>query len=81
MVHVPMEVDMVRKVAKNGAVYHEPPYTWQEEMEFYRRVGGATSLTILHGTPPAAVEPAPAAAAPAQTSRTQRRKREEGGRP
>ncbi|MCP3459778.1 hypothetical protein [Bradyrhizobium sp. CCGUVB23] len=39
---------MVRKMAENGTYYHEPPYTEEEEDEFYRRVGGASSLTIAH---------------------------------
>jgi hypothetical protein len=46
---------MVRKRAENGGYYHEPPYTEEEEFEFYRRVaGGNRPLTILRapaGTP------------------------------
>jgi len=30
---------MVRHVAPNGAVYHEPPYTEAEERDFYERTG------------------------------------------
>lgn len=32
--------------AKDG-YYHDAPYTSEEDFEFYRRVGGATSLTIV----------------------------------
>jgi len=43
---------MVRKMTEDGkGYYHEPPYTEAEEDEFYRRVGGATSLTIAHRSP------------------------------
>ena len=45
---------MVRRVAKEGGVWHEPPYTFEEEMELYRRVDGP--ITILHGPPPSAPE-------------------------
>ena len=38
---------MVRKVAENGAVYHEPPYTWEEEQDFYRRIAGGP-VRVLH---------------------------------
>lgn len=31
----------------NGAEMHEPPYTEEEEMEFYRRIGGGP-ISILH---------------------------------
>jgi hypothetical protein len=31
---------MVRIVNKDGSAFHEPPYTWEEEQEFYRRIGG-----------------------------------------
>jgi hypothetical protein len=31
---------MVRVVnEETGAVWHKPPYTWEEEQDFYRRVG------------------------------------------
>lgn len=30
---------MIRKVNDQGFVYHEPPYTPDEEADFYRRVG------------------------------------------
>lgn len=31
----------------NGAEMHEPPYTEEEELEFYRRIGGGP-VSILH---------------------------------
>jgi hypothetical protein len=31
---------MVTKISDNGGVYHEPPYTEEEEAGFYRRMGG-----------------------------------------
>jgi hypothetical protein len=42
---------MVRRTADNGAVYFEPPYTWDEEQEMYRRVGGGP-VTVLHAPKP-----------------------------
>jgi hypothetical protein len=43
---------MVRKRTDDGrGWYHEPPYTEEEELDFYRRVGGAKKLTILRGSP------------------------------
>jgi hypothetical protein len=40
--------------------WHEPPYTEEEEMEFYRRTGGAKELTIYRSARPgAAGKPAP----------------------
>jgi hypothetical protein len=38
---------MVRKQAKNGASYHEPPYTWEESRDFYRAMGGGP-VTVVH---------------------------------
>jgi hypothetical protein len=38
---------MVRKRTDNGGWYEEPPYTEEEEMDFYRRVGGGP-VSILH---------------------------------
>jgi hypothetical protein len=34
--------------------WHEPPYTEEEEMEFYRRTGGAKELTIYRSARPGA---------------------------
>jgi hypothetical protein len=36
--------------------WHEPPYTEEEEMEFYRRTGGAKSLTIYRSQRPASAD-------------------------
>ena len=38
---------MVRIVNKDGGAFHEPPYTWQEQQEFYRRIGGGPKV-VLH---------------------------------
>lgn len=35
---------MVKKVTPNGNVYHMPPYTKAEELEFYRRVSGIVGV-------------------------------------
>ena len=41
---------MVRKMTDNGGEYHEPPYTEEEEAEFYRRFGGGpVSLHAYEG--------------------------------
>jgi len=51
---------MVRKRAENGTYYHEPPYTWEEDQDFYRRVAGnGVKLKILHSeaSPPRTEEP------------------------
>lgn len=34
-----------------GGGWHEPPYTWEEEMEFYRRMNPkpGASMTIYRG--------------------------------
>jgi hypothetical protein len=50
---------MVRKRAENSSYYHEPPYTEEEELDFYRRIANGP-FTILHGTPrPPAEKPPP----------------------
>ena len=38
---------MVRIVCPDGGVYHEPPYTWEEEQAFYRAMGNGP-VTVLH---------------------------------
>ena len=40
---------MVRKVAEDGGVWHEPPYTEEEEEEFYRRFGQGV-IQVMHGS-------------------------------
>jgi hypothetical protein len=53
---------MVRRVSKQGGIWHEPPYTEEESFELYRAMsyqgGGAT---ILHGslTSPTSMPPSP----------------------
>jgi hypothetical protein len=42
---------MVRRIDDKGGVYHEPPYTWDEEQELYRRMSGTKSLTRIHAGP------------------------------
>ena len=46
---------MVRKQAKNGAWYHEPPYTWEESRDFYRAMSGGP-VTVVHPPVPAKTE-------------------------
>ena len=52
---------MVRRVSKQGGVWHEPPYTEEEEAAFYRAAVGEGPFTFLHSggeqpSPPAPVE-------------------------
>jgi len=37
---------------KSGKPIWGPPYTWAEEMDFYRRVGDAKPLTVVHRPAP-----------------------------
>lgn len=39
----------IKGYTKSGVAIHGPPYTWAEEMDFYRRVGDAKSLTVARG--------------------------------
>ncbi len=39
---------VLKYVSKNSVRYHEPPYTKEQEAEFYRRVGGGP---IIVGSP------------------------------
>jgi hypothetical protein len=52
-----MEAGMVRIRAENGSYFHEPPYTEEEEFDFYRRVAGGP-LRVLHGTAKERIAPA-----------------------
>jgi hypothetical protein len=38
---------MVRVKGGDGGYFHEPPYTEDEESDFYRRVGNGP-VTVLH---------------------------------
>jgi hypothetical protein len=46
---------MVRKQAKNGAWYHEPPCTWEESRDFYHAMSGGP-VTVVHPVVPAKTE-------------------------
>jgi hypothetical protein len=46
---------MVRVKGADGGYFHEPPYTWEEEQDFYRRVSNGP-ITVVHA--PAAKKPA-----------------------
>jgi hypothetical protein len=49
---------MVRKMCDDGIhYYHEPPYTWEEEMAIYKGMDINGPVTILHGPRPASVVP------------------------
>jgi hypothetical protein len=49
---------MVRRVNKDGYGWHEPPYTKEEERDFYRRVGGGPKV-VLHAARPVPSEVKP----------------------
>ena len=50
---------MVRKMCDDGIhFYHEPPYTFEEEMAIYKGMDIDGPVTILHGPRPAASKPA-----------------------
>ena len=40
---------MVRKVAKDGGVWHEAPYTEEEERELDRRIN-CPPIQVMHGS-------------------------------
>jgi hypothetical protein len=52
---------MVFRRSDNGGGWHEPPYTWEEEIEFYRRTvpKPGTPMTIYRGSRGPAGKPAP----------------------
>jgi hypothetical protein len=60
------ERDMVFRKSDGGGGWHEPPYTKQDEREFYRRynAGMASGKATIYRGPPAAagkpVQPQPA---------------------
>jgi hypothetical protein len=53
---------MVMRKTPSGDIYHEPPYTAEEDAEFYRRISGGP-VTIVRGThaaaPPVQTPPQP----------------------
>ena len=54
---------MVRVRDDLGGDFHEPPYTWEEEQDMYRRMGGGP-VTILHAPRPAAATSEPILGSP-----------------
>lgn len=54
---------MIKRIDERGGVYHEPPYTPEEEADFYRRVADGP-VTVVK--PPAAAEPQDPAPQPPQ---------------
>jgi hypothetical protein len=42
---------MVFRRDEKGGGWHEPPYTWEEEMDLYRRMSPKEGFTIYHGSP------------------------------
>lgn len=59
---------MIKRVAENGSIYHEPPYTAEEEADFYRRIDNGGPITIVRSHRGVAAGPAPAGAPPAAPS-------------
>jgi hypothetical protein len=52
---------MVFRSDGKGSGWHEPPYTWKEEMEFYRRTSPkpGVPMTIYRGSRGPAGKPVP----------------------
>jgi len=52
---------MVFRRDDKGGGWHEPPYTWEEEMDLYRRMSPkpGTAMTIYRGPKKAADKPVP----------------------
>jgi hypothetical protein len=67
---------MVRRKTKTGAEYHEPPYTPEEDAEFYRRFGGGP----IAFTRPGPARPAEPARSPGKQPAA-KRKRPTRGKP
>jgi hypothetical protein len=43
---------MVKVFNEDGVhIFNEPPYTWEEKQEFYRRIGGGPKV-VLHAPRP-----------------------------
>jgi len=49
---------MVRVRGSDGGFFHEPPYTPEEERDFYRRMSGGPK-TLLHAPKPDPKSPQP----------------------
>ena len=50
---------MVRRTGDDGGVWHEPPYTWEEEQDMYRRMGGGPVTILRAPRGGASSEPSP----------------------
>jgi hypothetical protein len=50
---------MVRKMDDKGGYYHEPPYTWEEEMAIYKGMDIDGPVTVLRGPRPASTPSIP----------------------
>ena len=48
---------MVIRYSENGLPYSEPPYTKEEEADFYRRVGNGPVTVVKQDREPARKEP------------------------
>lgn len=59
---------MVRVQAENGSFYHEPPYTPEEEADFYRRTGNGPVAILKDRDSPHGKAPPKASAAPTKKS-------------
>lgn len=59
---------MVRKISDKGGVYHEPPYTEEEELELYRRMDAGPFARIIPA-PASTPQPRPQKAPPPQEER------------
>ena len=46
-----------RKTADGKGGWHEPPYTWEEEMDFYRRMNPQPGMPMtIYRSPPKATD-------------------------
>lgn len=54
---------MVKRIDDKGGIYHEPPYTWEEEQELYRIMSPQPGAQYIHagprGLPPQTLPPPP----------------------
>lgn len=48
---------MVKVTTKNGLVFHEPPYTAEEEADLYRRTGSIRQIMRQEPPKPASADP------------------------
>jgi hypothetical protein len=72
---------MVFRKDNKGGGWHEPPYTWEEERDFYRRINAGPMTIYRSAQPGAADKPAPQEQPP-QTEKPRRTsKLRKGNRP